>query len=62
MCDDCDCKDILSCCLCCNACMNEQNRNQNQLQRQKEKEARELEKLMGPNKDPNTFEMSRVKF
>ena len=42
--------------------MNEQDRKRNQLQEQKEREASELEKLMGPNKDPNTFEMSRVKF
>lgn len=62
MCDGCDCKDILSCCLCCNACMNEQNRNQNQLQQQKKKEEQELERLMGRDKDPYTFEMTRVKF
>lgn len=42
--------------------MNEQNRNPNQLQRQKEKNKRDLEKLIGPEKDPYAFEMSRVKF
>ena len=42
--------------------MNEQNRKQNQLQQQKKREEQELAKLMGPDKDPNAFEMSRVKF
>ena len=42
--------------------MNQQNRNPNQLQRKKEEDKRDLEKLIGPEKDPYTFEMSRVKF
>ena len=42
--------------------MNEQNRNPNQLQRQKKKDEEALKKLIGPEGDPYTFEMSRVKF